>query len=71
MIKLSQDDLTAGDDVLTLDKRLADIAKRQEATSMRQVAEWGVLAVQSSFLWNKVTLPYEEYRERKRIMTSL
>ena len=71
LIKSSQDDLTAGDEMLTLDDQLADIAKRREATSMRQSAEWGMRAVQSSFLRNKDTSPYEEYGERKRIMTSL
>jgi hypothetical protein len=71
LIKSSQDDLTAGDEMLTLDDQLADIAKRREATSMRQSAEWGMRAVQSSFPRIKDTLPYEEYGERKRIMTSL
>ncbi len=71
LIKSSQDDLTAGDEMLTLDDQLTDIAKRHEATSMQQSAEWGMQAVQSSFPRIKDTLPYEEYGERKIIMTSL
>jgi hypothetical protein len=38
---------------------------------MHQSAEWGMHAVQVSFLQLKATLPYEEYGERKHILTSL
>jgi hypothetical protein len=38
---------------------------------MRQSAEWGMRAVQASFPRLKDTLPYEEYGERKHIVTSM
>ena len=38
---------------------------------MRQSAEWGMGAVQLSFPRLKDTLSYEEYGERRRIMSSL
>ncbi len=71
LIKSSQDDLTAGTGMLTFQEQVDDIARKREATSMRQSAEWGMRAIQSSFLRLKDTLPYEEFGERKRIMTSL
>ena len=42
----------------------------QEATSMRQSAEWGVRAFKSSFPRLKDRIIYEESGERKRIMKS-
>jgi hypothetical protein len=48
-IKSSQDDLTADIGMLTLAYQIQDIARKREATSMRQSAEWGMRVVQSSF----------------------
>ena len=71
LIKSSQDDLTADAGIMTFQEQVDDIARKLDAMSMRQSAEWGMGAVQSSFPRLKDTLPYEEYGERKRIMTSL
>ena len=38
---------------------------------MRQSAEWGMRAIQSSFPRLKDTLPYEEHGERRLIFSSL
>ncbi len=71
LIKSSQDDLTAGDEFTTIEEQIADIAMRREATSMRQCAEWGMRAVQSSFPRLKDTMTYEEYGERRIIFDCL
>jgi hypothetical protein len=42
-----------------------DIARKREATYMQQSVEWGMHAIQSSFL------PFEEYDQRRRITTRL
>ena len=64
LIKSSQDDLTASDEFTTIEER-------REATSMRQCAEWGMRAVQSSFPRLKHTMTYEEYGERRIIFDCL
>jgi hypothetical protein len=71
LIKSSQDYLTADDNLLTYEEQITDLAIKREATSMRQSSEWGMRGVQASFPRLKDTLPYEEYGERKVIMTSL
>ena len=71
LIKSAQDDLTAGDEFLTIDEQIADIAVKREATSMRQCAEWGMRAVQSSFPRLKDTMTYEENGERRIIFDCL
>ena len=71
LIKSLQDDLTAGDEHLTIKDPVADIAMKREATSMRQCAEWGMRAVQSSFPRLKDTLSYEEHGERQIIFDCL
>jgi len=71
LIKSSQDYLTADDNLVTLEEQLEDLHIKREATSMRQSAEWGMRAVQASFPRLKDTLPYEEYGERKHIVTSM
>ena len=45
-----------------------DIIVNREATSMRQSAEWGMRALQSSFPRLKDRFIYEEHGERKVIM---
>ena len=62
-IKSSQDDLTVDARMLTVNEQMQDIARNREATSMPQSAEWGMLAVQSSFPLLKDTLVYKEYGE--------
>jgi hypothetical protein len=57
--------------MLTVNEQMQDITRKREATSMQQSAEWGMLAVQSSFPQLKDALLYEEYSEQQRIMTSL
>jgi hypothetical protein len=60
LIKSSQDDLTADSQYNNLEDQIANIAIKREATSMRQSAEWGMRALQSSFPRLKDTLAYEE-----------
>jgi hypothetical protein len=71
LIKSSQDDLTADEELLTLDEQRANIAVKRAATSMRQSAEWGMAAVQSSFPRLRDTLVYEENGERRIIFNCL
>ena len=59
LIKSSQTDPEFNDD--------NDFAVNTEATSMRQSAEWGMRAIQSSFPRLKDRFIYEEYGERKII----
>jgi hypothetical protein len=66
------------DDYLVADAGLEDrddvldsIAVKRAATSMCQSAEWGMRAVQASFPRLKDTLPYEENKERRMILTCL
>ena len=44
---------------------------KDEATSMHQSAELGMRGVKASFPQLKDTLPYDEYGERKMILTCL
>ena len=44
-----QDDLTADDQLLDVAKQVTNIAVKRATTSMRQSAEWGMRAIQSSF----------------------
>ena len=71
LIRLSQDYLTADDNLQGADDQLLDLRIKREATSMRQSAEWGMRGIQSSFPRLKDTLPFEEYGERRIILTSL
>jgi hypothetical protein len=50
---------------------MANLAVKRAATSMRQSAEWGMHAFQSSFPRIKDTLPYEERGERRIILGCL
>ena len=47
------------------------VAMQIAATSMRQSAEWGMRAVQSSFPRLKDRFNYEERGERKRVLMSI
>ena len=71
LIKSSQDYLTADDGLDTYEEQVANLAVKQEATSMRQSAEWGMRAIQSSFPRLKDTLHYEEHGEQRLIFSSL
>jgi hypothetical protein len=71
LIKSSQDDLTADDEYDNIQDQIADITVKRAATSMRQSAEWGMRAVQSSFPRLKDTMLYEEHGERKIIFNCL
>jgi hypothetical protein len=71
LIKSSQDDLTADDGLLGVADQIQNIAVKRAATSMRQSAEWGMRAVQSSFPRLKDTMVYEEHGERRIIFTCL
>ena len=50
---------------------MQDLAKKREATSMRQSAEWGMRAIQASFPRLKDRFTYEEYGERRIILTCM
>ncbi len=71
LIKSSQDDLTADEELLELGDQRANIAVKRAATSMRQTAEWGMAAVQSSFPRLRDTMIYEENGERRIIFNCL
>lgn len=71
LIKSSQDFMVADDGLEDYNDVIDDIAVKRAATSMRQSAEWGMRGVQASFPRLKDTLPYEEYGERKMIVTCL
>jgi hypothetical protein len=45
-----------------------DLQRKQQATSMRQAAEWGMRAIQSSFPRLKDTFVYEDTGERRILM---
>ena len=64
-IKSSQDDLTADEQLLDVADQIANIAVKRAATNMRQYAEWGTRAVQSSFPRLKDTIIYEEHGEKR------
>ena len=47
----------------------ANLVVNRDATSVRQMAEWGMRAIQASFSRLKDPLAYEEGGERKLILT--
>ena len=47
---------------------MENLAVKRDATSMRQTAEWGMRAIQSSFPRLKDTVKYEELGERRTMM---
>ena len=71
LIKSSQDDLTADDDLFNFGEQLRNITVKRAATSMRQSAEWGMRAIQSSFPRLKDTVIFEERGERRIIFNCL
>ena len=71
LIRSSQDYLTVDDNLQDADDQLLDLQIKREATSVRQSAKRGMRGVQSSFPCLKDTLLYEEYGERRIILTSL
>ena len=71
LIKSLQDFLLADNGLGDQEAVIADLEVKRAATSMRQSAEWGMRGVQASFPQLKDTLPYEEYGERKMILTCL
>ena len=71
LIKSSQDFLVAENGLDNRADIIENLTVKREATSMHQSAEWGMRAVQASFPRLKDTLPYEEYGERKMIITCL
>jgi len=71
LIKSGQDKYTADPSCRTYEERVANIAKKKDATSMRQAAEWGMRAVESSFPRLKDTMIYEEHGERRITMKML
>ncbi len=71
LIKSSQDDLTADDELLDEADQVRIIAVKRASTSMRESAEWGMRAVQSSFSRLKDTMVYEEHGERRITFTCL
>jgi len=69
LIKSSQDPLLATGE--TQEEVVAQVRTQLEATSMRQAAEWGMRAVQSSFPRLKDRFIYEEEGERQRVLRSM
>jgi hypothetical protein len=69
LIKSSQDPLLATGN--TQEEIVAQVRAQLEATSMRQAAEWGMRAVQSSFPRLKDRFNYEEEGERQRVLHSM
>ena len=66
LIKSSQDYLVST--MPTRAEQRLDLARKRQATSMRQAAEWGMRAIQSSFPRLKDTFVYEETGERRILM---
>ena len=66
LIKLSQDYLVSA--MPTRHEQRVDIQRKRQATSMRQAAEWGMRAIQSSFPRLKDTFVYEDTGERRILM---
>jgi len=64
LIKSGQDWYTADPGCRTHDKQVRNISVKRQATSMRQLAEWGMRAVESLFPRLKDTMVYEEYSKR-------
>ena len=71
MIKSSQDFLVADNGLEHPVDVIANIDVKRAATSMCQAAEWGMRAVQASFPRLKDTRPYEEFGERRIILTCM
>jgi hypothetical protein len=71
LIKSAQDFLAADAGLVDMADIMANLAVKRVATSMRQSAEWGMRAFQSSFPRIKDTLPYEEQGERRIILACL
>jgi hypothetical protein len=66
LIKSSQDYLMST--MPTCHEQREDIQRKGQATSMRQAAEWGMRAIQSSFPRLKDTFVYEDTGERRILM---
>jgi hypothetical protein len=66
LIKSSQDCLVST--MPTREEQRLDLQRKRQATSMRQAAEWGMRAIQSSFPRLKDTFVYEENGERRIVM---
>ena len=69
LIKSSQDYLVST--MPTRHEQRLDLQRKRQATSMRQAAEWGMRAIQSSFPCLKDTFVYEETGERRIVMKML
>jgi hypothetical protein len=67
LVKSNQDDPVANNAA----DCIRGISLNKEATAMRQSAEWGMRAIQSSFPRLKDRLIFEEYGERKIILKSM
>jgi len=57
-----------GSSAPTRRERILDLQKKREATSARQTAEWGMLALQASFPRLKDRFVYEERGERRIVL---
>ncbi len=66
LIKSSQDYLVST--MPTHQEQRLDLQHKQQSTSMRQAAEWGMRAIQSSFPRLKDTFVYEDTGERRILM---
>jgi len=66
LIKSSQDCLVST--MPTREEQRLDLQRKRQATSMRQAAEWGMRAIQSSFPCLKDTIVYEDTGERRILM---
>ena len=69
LIKSSQDYLVST--MPTCEEQRLDLQRKRQATSMRQAAEWGMRAIQSSFPRLKDTFVYEDTGERRILMKML
>jgi hypothetical protein len=66
LIKSSHDYLVST--MPTRQEQRLDLQRKQQATSMRQAAEWGMRAIQSSFPRLKDTFVYEDTGEHRILM---
>ena len=66
LIKSSQDYLVST--IPTSQEQRLDLQRKRQATSMRQVAEWGMCTMQSSFPHLKDMFVYEDTCERHILM---
>jgi hypothetical protein len=71
LIKSSQDNLTADEELSEIEDQLTNIAIKRAVTSMRQSAEWGMRAVQSSFPRLKDTMIFEKNGEGRNIFSCM